>query len=187
MAAQGKTKTASPAAPHPDSSCMASPLASGSNMSSFVAIDVLAAAGNAQYWAQLLSGQPAISLLAYHDDFLDVVGRGATARKVWDLPWEAFHEAGVYSKRDNALYVTSNYRSLDDSINVTVVSLGSDDHPWPAPRCRGWPWATAAPRTGRSQAAARRPRYTSTATRATLSTTRSCSPSTPWPARRRPC
>ncbi|POR39513.1 Gluconolactonase [Tolypocladium paradoxum] len=103
-------------------------------MSHFVNIDLLAVASDANYFAKLPATNitaPAISLLAYHDDFYNVLGHNATARKVLDLPWAAFHEAGIYNKKDNSLYITSNYQSLEDNINVTVVSLDdADDYPF---------------------------------------------------------
>lgn len=40
-----------------------------------------------------------VSLLAYDQSFVDdVLGTNVTQRLVADLPWEAFHEAGVYNK-----------------------------------------------------------------------------------------
>ncbi|RDA92102.1 hypothetical protein CP533_6080 [Ophiocordyceps camponoti-saundersi (nom. inval.)] len=96
------------------------------NMSAFVGVNLLSAATEAQYFAKL--PVPDISLLSYHDDFLQVLGRDAKARQVWDLPWEAFHEAGVYNRKDNSLYISSNYNSLDDNINITVVSLDTDEY-----------------------------------------------------------
>ncbi|KFG80697.1 lactonohydrolase [Metarhizium anisopliae] len=105
----------------------------GSYNMSISNISLLAAATDAGYFASLLpanSSTPAISLRAYHDDFYDLIGHEARARKVWDLPWEAFHEAGVYNRRDNSLYIASNYQSLEDNINITVVSLDSDDYPF---------------------------------------------------------
>ncbi|PHH92698.1 hypothetical protein CDD83_5935 [Cordyceps sp. RAO-2017] len=100
-------------------------------MSHFVQVDLLAVATDAQYFAKLPATnivEPAVSLLSYHADFEHVLGPAATARKLWDLPWEAFHEAGIYNKKDNSLYITSNYKSLDDNINITVVSLDSDEY-----------------------------------------------------------
>ena len=96
---------------------------------SFVNVDLLALARDANYFSTLSATNvtaPAISLLSYHPDFQTVLGENATARKIAELPWEAFHEAGIYNKKDNSLYVTSNYQSLDDNINITVVSL--DDY-----------------------------------------------------------
>ncbi|TDZ28498.1 Gluconolactonase [Colletotrichum spinosum] len=84
------------------------------------------ATGGAGYLASINAANlstPAISLLSYHPSFADVVGSNATARKIADLPWQAFHEGGVYNKRDNSLYVSSNYQSLADNINITIVSL----------------------------------------------------------------
>lgn len=102
-------------------------------MSLFVNISLLALASDVNYLSSLPSANvsgPAISLRAYHPDFYSVIGHDAKARKVWDLPWEAFHEAGIYNHRDNSLYITSNYKSLEDNINITVVSLNSDDYPF---------------------------------------------------------
>jgi gluconolactonase len=96
---------------------------------SFVNVDLLALARDATYFTTLPATNinlPAISLLSYHPDFQTVLGENATARKIADLPWPAFHEAGIYNKKDNSLYVTSNYESLADNINITVVSL--DDY-----------------------------------------------------------
>lgn len=105
----------------------------GSYNMSISNISLLAAATDGGYFASLLpanSSTPAISLRAYHGDFYDLIGHEARARKVWDLPWEAFHEAGVYNRRDNSLYIASNYQSLEDNINITVVSLDSEDYPF---------------------------------------------------------
>ncbi|KAJ0164107.1 Gluconolactonase [Colletotrichum tanaceti] len=94
---------------------------------SLVNVDLHAlATGGAGYLASIHASNlstPAISLLAYQPSFANVVGANATARKIADLDWQAFHEGGVYNRRDNALYISSNYRSLDDNINITVVSL----------------------------------------------------------------
>lgn len=140
------------------------------SMSQIVTVDLLAAATNAQYLPNLMGAPatPAISLLAYHPDFHDVVGHNATARMVWDLPWEAFHEAGIYNKRDNSLYVTSNYKSLYDPINITVVSLGSDDYPFHSTQFPGLAMANGGTSYfPRATAARARLRSRSTATRET--------------------
>lgn len=95
----------------------------------YVSVDLLELAQNPNYFASLAAtniSEPAISLLSYHPDFETLLGPDATARKIADLEWEAFHEAGIYNKKDNSLYITSNYQSLDDNINITVVSL--DDY-----------------------------------------------------------
>ncbi|KAF4506531.1 hypothetical protein G6O67_006607 [Ophiocordyceps sinensis] len=105
------------------------------NMSQFIDVNLLAAATNAHHVPNLL-GNVAASLLSYDSTFHDVLGRNATARMVWDLPWEAFHESGVYNKRDDSLYITSNYKN-GENINITVVSLGSDDYPFHSTRFPG--------------------------------------------------
>ncbi|KAK2011914.1 calcium-dependent phosphotriesterase [Colletotrichum eremochloae] len=94
---------------------------------SLVNVDLHAlATGGSGYLAAINAANlstPAISLLSYHPSFADVIGANATARKIADLDWQAFHEGGVYNKKDNSLYISSNYQSLADNINITVVSL----------------------------------------------------------------
>ncbi|KAK6581263.1 hypothetical protein PZA11_005954 [Diplocarpon coronariae] len=93
---------------------------------SFVNIDLLALAKDATYFSTLAAtniSTPAISFLSYDPSFQAVVGGNATARKVLDLPWQAFHEAGIYNKKDHSLYITSNYQGPGDNINITVVSM----------------------------------------------------------------
>lgn len=95
----------------------------------FVHVDLAALATNPNYFTELPAtnvSEPAISLLSYHPDFETLLGPDASARKIADYPWEAFHEAGIYNKKDNSLYVTSNYQNLQDNINITIVSL--DDY-----------------------------------------------------------
>lgn len=93
----------------------------------YVTVDLLALATNPNYFNSLpaTSGaEPAISLLSYDDTFKnDILGPGATARKIADLSWEAFHEAGIYNRDTNSIYVTSNYQDLSDNINITIISL----------------------------------------------------------------
>lgn len=95
--------------------------------SGYVTIDLLALASNPNYFNTLPAtsvSEPAISLLSYDDTFKnEVLGPSATARKLQDLPWEAFHEAGIYNRDTNSIYVTSNYQDLSDNINITIVSL----------------------------------------------------------------
>lgn len=93
---------------------------------SYVSIDLLALATNANYFNTTAATNittPAISLLSFDSSFPSVVGVNATARKIADLDWEAFHEGGIYYKATNSLYVSSNYKSLSDNINITIVSL----------------------------------------------------------------
>jgi gluconolactonase len=95
----------------------------------YTSIDLLALARDANYFSTLPQtniSEPTISLLSYSPEFERLLGAEARPRKIVDLDWEAFHEAGIYNKKDNSLYVTSNYQSLDDNINITIVSL--DDY-----------------------------------------------------------
>lgn len=93
-------------------------------------IDLLALASNPLYFSSLAATnitKPAISLLSYDNSFnQSVVFGNATARLLTDLPWQAFHEGGVYDTATNALYVSSNYESLVDPINITAIYLNSD-------------------------------------------------------------
>ncbi|OLN91708.1 Gluconolactonase 2 [Colletotrichum chlorophyti] len=87
------------------------------------------ATGGATYLASINAANlsiPEISILSYQPSFADVIGHNATARKILDLPWQAFHEGGIYNKKDNSLYISSNYVSLADNINITILSL--DDY-----------------------------------------------------------
>ncbi|PHH75936.1 hypothetical protein CDD80_1932 [Ophiocordyceps camponoti-rufipedis] len=105
------------------------------NISAVFGVDLTAAATDALYFAKLPA--PAIELRSYHNDFANVLGPDASARMVWDVDWEAFHEAGVYHRPSNSLYISSNFKSLDDPINMTIVSLDSDDYPFRSVRIAG--------------------------------------------------
>ncbi|KAI9997865.1 hypothetical protein PInf_002378 [Phytophthora infestans] len=97
---------------------------------SLISVDLHAlATSGADYLASLYAlneSNPGIVFLSYDASSADVLGTTATATKIADLSWQAFHEGGVYNKEDNSLYVSSNYVSLADNINVTVLSL--DDY-----------------------------------------------------------
>ena len=98
--------------------------------SSIVNVDLLALATNPLYFDTLSVTnivQPAISLLAYDPSFnQSVVFPNATARLLSNLSWEAFHEGGVWDSSTHGLYVSSNYASLDDNINMTIIYLNDD-------------------------------------------------------------
>lgn len=106
-------------------------LTTTSIMSSIIPIDLLSFASNASYLSSLVtinvSNPSTISLLSYHKDFVNVVGEEATARQLYNLDWQAFHEAGVYNKDTNKLYVTSNWAGdFDNPINVTIIDLANN-------------------------------------------------------------
>lgn len=95
-------------------------------MSSIIPVDLLAAAMNPAYFNQSVypAAVPSISLIAYNQDFNSLLGSNATARKVYDLPWQAFHEGGVYQKSTNSMYIASNWAgSLDNPVNITVIDM----------------------------------------------------------------
>lgn len=97
-------------------------------MSSIVPIDLTALATNASYLAPFTQTNPsnptAINLLAYDNDFVNVLGSNATARRLYNIDWQPFHEAGIYNKQTNKLYVTSNWAgSLNNPINITIIDL----------------------------------------------------------------
>ncbi|CAO2649965.1 Nn.00g012570.m01.CDS01 [Neocucurbitaria sp. VM-36] len=100
-------------------------------MSSIIPVDLSAFATNPSYLSTLfatnVSTPSVINLLAYDESFYNVIGENATARQLYNLDWEAFHEAGVYNKDTNKLYVTSNWAGdLNNPINVTVIDLANN-------------------------------------------------------------
>jgi len=106
-------------------------IATTTTMSSIVSVDLLAAATNPLYFANLvttnISNPSTITLLSYNDTFrTNVLGENATARQLYNLDWQAFHEMGAYNRKTNSLYVTSNFQSLEDPINITVIDLGNN-------------------------------------------------------------
>ena len=69
-----------------------------------------------------------VSFLSYDPSFItDVIGTNATQELVADLPYDAFHESGVYNIATGKIYATSNWAgSLDNPINVTTIDLKND-------------------------------------------------------------
>ncbi|KAL5118596.1 hypothetical protein ACEQ8H_003447 [Pleosporales sp. CAS-2024a] len=99
-------------------------------MSSIIPIDLSALATNVNYLNTFVptnqSTPSVIKLLAYNNEFYNVLGHNATARQLYNLNWQAFHEAGIYNKETNTLHVTSNWAgSVDNAINVTIIDLGA--------------------------------------------------------------
>jgi gluconolactonase len=97
-------------------------------MSSIIPIDLTAFATDPSYLNSYVptnvTNPTVIKLLGFNDDFVNVLGPNATARQLYDLDWQAFHEAGIYNKQTNKLYVTSNWAgSLSNPINVTIIDL----------------------------------------------------------------
>lgn len=70
-----------------------------------------------------------ISFISYSDSFVNnVLGPNVTQKLIATMPWEAFHEAGVYNQATGKLYVASNWAgSLENRINVTVIDITNND------------------------------------------------------------
>lgn len=70
-----------------------------------------------------------VSFISYHPTFdTEVLGNNPSQKLVADLPWNAFHEAGVYNKQTGKLYGTSNWvGDFDNPINVTVIDINNND------------------------------------------------------------
>jgi gluconolactonase len=97
-------------------------------MSLIIPIDLTALATNpallSQYVPTNVSNPTVIKLLAYNEQFVDVLGANASARQLYNLDWQAFHEGGVYNQDTKKLYVTSNWAgNLSNPINVTIIDI----------------------------------------------------------------
>ncbi|RMZ68529.1 smp-30 gluconolaconase lre-like region [Pyrenophora seminiperda CCB06] len=100
-------------------------------MSSIIPVDLLSYATNPLYLSSLVttnvSNPTVIKLLAYDQSFASVLGENATARQLYDLDHQAFHEGGVYNKDAKKLYVTSNWAGdVNNPINVTIIDLADN-------------------------------------------------------------
>jgi gluconolactonase len=102
-------------------------------MSSIIPVNLLSFATNPSYLNTLvtntnISTPDNLQLLAFDPGFACVIGENATARQLYNVPgWEPFHEAGVYNKDTNKLYVTSNYAGdIDNPINITTIDLSNN-------------------------------------------------------------
>jgi gluconolactonase len=99
-------------------------------MSSIIPVNLLAAATDLSYFSNLvttnISNPTTIQLLAYNENFTNLLGADATARQLYNLDWQAFHEMGTFNKETNSVYITSNYVSLDNPINITILDLGNN-------------------------------------------------------------
>lgn len=70
-------------------------------MSSIIPVDLLAGATNPGYFSNLVttnvSDPTTIALLSFNDTFRnDVLGENATARRLYNLDWQAFHEVSTH-------------------------------------------------------------------------------------------
>lgn len=96
-------------------------------------VDLLSLATSYQYSYQIQTiannSIDDISFISYSDTFAnDIIGPDATQHLITELPWHAFHEAGVYNIKTGKLYATSNWNgSFDNPINVTSIDISNDN------------------------------------------------------------
>lgn len=100
-------------------------------MSSIIPVDLLSAATNPSFFTNLVSTNASdpstIALLSYNDTFRNnILGPNASARRLYNLDWQAFHEMGTYNRDTKSIYVTSNFQNLDDPINITVINIANN-------------------------------------------------------------
>jgi gluconolactonase len=101
-------------------------------MSNLIPVDLLSFATNPSYLNNLVATNLSIpdnlQLLAYDPSFTSVIGENVTTRQLHNFAdWEPFHEAGVYNKAANKLYVTSNWAGdLKNPINITTIDLSNN-------------------------------------------------------------
>ena len=74
------------------------------SVSSIIPVDLLAAATNPLYFADLIttnvSNPEKIAFLSFDERFAgEVLGKGATARRLVETEWEAFHEVNISLSR----------------------------------------------------------------------------------------
>lgn len=70
-----------------------------------------------------------IHLLSYDAGFSSVLGPNASTSLVAQLPYNAFHEGGVYNKQTNSIYISSNYNlktGLSNPINISIYHLDNN-------------------------------------------------------------
>lgn len=102
-------------------------------MVNITTVNLLALASSLEYAAQLASlpasTNSSIEFLSYNDTFkTEILGSNVTSTLISNQTWEAFHEAGVYSQADNALYVSSNWaKNFSNPINVTIINLANNE------------------------------------------------------------
>lgn len=102
------------------------------NMVTVTSVDLLTLATSLPYVADLYTTEnstSSIQFLSYNDTFANnILGQNVSSKLVADLGWPAFHEAGVYNKKTNSVYIASNYviGEYSNQVNISIVSL--DDY-----------------------------------------------------------
>ena len=100
-------------------------------MVTVTSVNLLTLATSLPYVADLYTTEnstTAIQFLSYNDDFANNLLGNVSSKLVADLPWAAFHEAGVYNKATNSVYIASNYQIGDyaNQVNISIVSLSDN-------------------------------------------------------------
>ena len=96
-------------------------------------VDLLTLATSYHYFYQVQTIANAstdhVSFISYHDSFVDnILGPNPTQELVKNMPYEAFHEAGVYNIATGKLYATSNWNgSFENPVNVTSIDISNND------------------------------------------------------------
>lgn len=96
-------------------------------------VDLLALATSYQYSYQLQTiannSVDDVSFISYNDTFAnDILGPNVSQELITELPWNAFHEAGVYNIKTGKLYAASNWNgSFDNPINITSIDISHDN------------------------------------------------------------
>lgn len=94
-------------------------------------VNLLTLATSLPYANNILSleNTSSIHFLSYDPSFEStILGPNASASLVSSQSYNAFHEAGVYNKPTNAIYIASNFNTKDglsNPINVTMYHLAN--------------------------------------------------------------
>ncbi|KAJ9620519.1 hypothetical protein H2203_007725 [Taxawa tesnikishii (nom. ined.)] len=101
-------------------------------MVNITSVDLLSLAVSIPYAQQLESltslANNSIQFVAYNESFVTgILGPNVSSSLISHQPYQAFHEAGVYNKATNSIYMSSNWAgNLSNPINTTVLHL--DDY-----------------------------------------------------------
>ena len=70
-----------------------------------------------------------VNFISYNESFItDILGPNVSQELVVTLPWNAFHEAGIYNIKTGQLYATSNWNgSSDNPVNVTAIDIHNNN------------------------------------------------------------
>ncbi|KAI9711706.1 MAG: hypothetical protein M1820_001850 [Bogoriella megaspora] len=100
-------------------------------MASVTSVNLLTLATSLPYAAQIDSiasnATNSVQFISYNDTFTsDILGPNVSQQLISSQSYQAFHEAGIYYKATNSMYITSNWQTLQNPINVTILNL--DDY-----------------------------------------------------------